>query len=171
MPKGISPVVSAFVLFSCMLTLTACAERGLASMFFVVVDPSDTARFMDTVEGIARKAELETARAEDVADTGAVMRVLEGRGNGLKLWMQSAPLSGHEDPNPCGVHSEPYPDPAQFVLSTEPRIFGTRSAAKQLGEQLFAEIKRAGFDVRDKSPVCGAAALRHPEVGAQLAPL
>lgn len=121
--------------------------------------PDEATNFLEAVTAIAKEAGLETAEAQDVADTGSIMCVLEGRGHGLKLWVQSTPLSGREDPKLCGVHHEPYPDPAQFTVFTQPRFLGSEAAAKELGERVFSQLKKSGFDVRRESPVCGAAAI------------
>jgi hypothetical protein len=102
---------------------------------------------------------LETAIGETEFNTGSVLRVLEGRGDGLKLWVQSAPLSGHEDPILCGVFNEPHPDPAQFVVFTVPGFLGSKAGATELGERVLSQLRNARFDVRREPPVCGAAAI------------
>ena len=139
--------------------LTSCSAGSLAFEFYVVVEPSETAKFIGAVTTIAKEDGLEVAVGQAVSDKGNVMRAIEGRGHGLKLWVQNTPLSGQEDPKLCGVHPEPYPDPAQFVVSTEPRSFGSKAAATKLGELVFSQLRKSGFDVRREPAVCGAAAL------------
>jgi hypothetical protein len=141
------------------VALTSCSSGGIATEFYVVIDPDESAKFIEAVTSIAKEDGLATAIGQSVYDTGDVMRIVEGRGHGIKLWVQSMPLSGNEDPTLCGIHSEPYSDPAQFLVSTEPRFFGSKAAAVELGERMFFQIQKAGFDVRRESPVCGAAAL------------
>ena len=111
------------------------------------------------VRAIAKEDGLETALGQVRSDTGNVLTVVEGRGHGLELWVQNEPLSGREDQRVCGVHPEPYSDPAQFVVFTVPRFFGTNAAAKQLGERVLAQLRDLGFDVRRGPVVCGAAAI------------
>jgi hypothetical protein len=141
------------------VALTSCSGGGATFVFYVVINPDKVAEFIGAVTAIAKEDGLETATGQTVFDTGDVLRVVEGRGHGLKLWVQSAPLSGHEDPKLCGVYLEPHPDPAQFIVFTEPRLFGSNSAAKELGERVLSQLHNSGFDVRRKPPVCGAAAI------------
>jgi hypothetical protein len=141
------------------LTLTSCSGDGAPFVFYVVIMPDEAPKFIGAVTAIAKEDGLETAMAQAVSDTGNVLRVVEGRGHGLKLWVQSAPLSGHEDPKLCGVYLEPHPDPAQFIVFTEPRLFGSKAAAIELGERVLSQLHKSGFDVRREPPVCGAAAI------------
>jgi hypothetical protein len=156
--KVIVLVLVAFVLFA----LASCTSGGAVFQFYVVLEPNEAGRFIGAVESIAKEDGLETAVGQVTSDTGNVLRVVEGRGRGLKLWVQSATLSGDEDPKLCGVHQEPYPDPAQFVVFTEPRFLGTREAAVELGEKVFFRLEEFGFDVRWEPVVCGNAVIhRH----------
>jgi hypothetical protein len=150
--------VSLLILLS-IVALTACAGFPAVFEFYVVIKPDETEKFITTIKAIAKEDGLETATGQAVSDTGNVLRVLESRGNGLTLWVQSAMVSGKEDPKLCGVHPEPYPDPAQFIVFTEPRLFGSKAAAIELGERVFSRLHNAGFDVRRKQVVCGAAVI------------
>jgi len=143
------------------VALASCSGGGVASKFYVVIKPEEATRFMAAVTTIAKEAGLETAEAQAVADTGSTLKVLEGRGHGVKVWVQNVLLSGREDPKLCGVpvRVEPYADPAQFQVSTESRFFGSKDAATKLGEQIFSQIQKAGFDIRREPVVCGAAAI------------
>jgi hypothetical protein len=140
------------------LALTSCSAKSV-SEFYVVIKPEEAERFIGSVTAIAKKEGLETAMARPVSDTGNITRVVEGRGHGLKLWVQSMPLSGKEDPKLCGVHPEPYSDPAQFIVFTTAGFLGTKAAATDLGGRVAKQLQESGFDVRHKSPVCGAAAI------------
>lgn len=142
------------------VALASCSGGGAEFKFYVVVEPDSTSRLTAAVAAIAREAGMKTAEAQDVADTGSVMKILEGRGNGLVLWMQSTVLSGKEDPELCGIHSEPYADPAQFTVFTQPRYFGSKADASKLGESVFIRLQKLGFDVRRTPVVCGLAALK-----------
>ncbi len=144
-----------------LLTFASCSGGGVSFEFFVVIKPSEATKFVREVTTIANKAGLETAEAQAVADTGTVLKVVEGRGHGVKLWVQNVLLSGREDPKLCGVpvRVEPYPDPAQFAVSTEPRFFGSKMAAKELGERMLSQLQNSGFEVRREAIVCGAAVL------------
>jgi hypothetical protein len=141
------------------VALTSCTGTVVTFKFYVAIKPDETARFIGAVTALAKENGLETASNQVVADTGYASTALEGRGHGLKLWVQNVPMSGGEDPKLCGVHSEPYPDPAQFVVSTEPRFFGSRAAATTLGERIFSQLQKSGFDVRREPAICGAAAI------------
>lgn len=143
------------------VALTSCSAGVVVFEFYVVIKPDETAKFIGAVTAIAKENGLETAAGQAVADTGNVLRVVEGRGHGVKLWVQNVSLSGREDPKLCGVpvRVEPYPDPAQFMVSTEPRFFGSKAAATKFGERVLSQIQKAGFDVRREPAVCGAAAI------------
>lgn len=141
------------------IALTSCSGGPATFLFYVVIEPGETAKFIEAVRGIATEDGLETAVGQAVSDTGNVMRVVEGRGHGLQLWVQNAPLSGREDPTVCGIHLEPYKDPGQFLVFTVPRFFGSKAAARDLGERVFSQIRKSGFDARTEPAVCGAAAL------------
>lgn len=138
---------------------------GVAYEFRVVIKPEERAKFLESIKSIATEGGMETDEAKAVADTGDTMWVVEGRGHRLKLWVQSTPLSGREDPELCGKYSEPHSDPAQFTVFTEPRFFGSSNAAKELGERIHSQIQKAGFEVLQKPPLCGNAVLRNRESG------
>ena len=140
------------------MALTSCST-GAVFHFYVVIKPNETARFIGAVRTIAKDNGLETAVGRAPSDNGGVLTVAEGRGHGLMLWVQNVTLTGHEDSTLCGVHSEPYPDPAQFLVFTAPRFFGTKTAAIELGKRVFSRIQQLGFDVRREPVLCGAAAL------------
>ena len=139
--------------------LAACSRGDIASKFYVVVKPDEATKLTAAVIEIANAAGMQTAEAQDVADSGSVMRVLEGRGNGLMLWVQSTVLSGREDPKLCGTHPEPYADPAQFTVFTEPKFLGSKTDAPKFGESLFVQLQKLGFDVHRTQVICGQAAL------------
>ena len=141
------------------MILASCSGSGTAFEFYVVIEPEETSNFIGAVMALAEAEGLETAEGRAVADTGNVSRFVEGRGGGIVLWVQNVLLSGNEDARICGVHPEPYSDPAQFVISTQPRLLGSRSEATRLGERLYARLHEAGFDVRRQPVVCGVAAL------------
>jgi hypothetical protein len=142
--------------------LSSCSSGGASFEFFVVIKPNDTEDFVRTVQSIATQNGLETAVGRTVADTGKALTVVEGRGSGLKLWVQNVSLSGKEDPKVCSAHFEPYPDPAQFMVFTEPRLFGSKAEAIKLGERVFSHLQKLGFDVRRKPAICGQAVHQNP---------
>jgi hypothetical protein len=143
------------------VALTACSGGGAEFEFYVVIKPDETEKFIGAVTAIAKENDLETAVSQIVAGSGIVSSVVEGRGRGLKLWVTSTLLSGQEDPKLCGVHLEPHPDPAQFTVFTEPRFFGSKAAATKLGERIFSQIQKAGFDARREPAVCGEAVIHN----------
>jgi hypothetical protein len=142
----------------CFAALTSCAPGGPPIQFYVVIKPEDTGRLIGAVTSIAKDDGMETAVGHTTFNTGEVLRTVEGRGSGLKLWAQNVVLGGNEDSKLCGDHLEPYPDPAQFIVFAEPRFLGSKSAAKELGERVFLRLRKSGFDVRGEPAVCGAAA-------------
>lgn len=139
--------------------MTSCSQAGVTFKFYIIIKPEETEKFIGAVKEIAKENGMTAAAAKVVSDTGKVLNVVEARGHGVKLWAENIRLSGKEDPNICGSHFEPYPDPAQFMLFTEPRLFGSKTAAKELGERVLSQIQELGFDVRQAPVVCGAAAL------------
>jgi hypothetical protein len=58
------------------------------------------------------------------------------------LCSANVPLSGTEVPKLCGVHVEPYSDPAQFTVTTEPKFFGSKAAATNLESEFFPRSRR-----------------------------
>jgi hypothetical protein len=149
-----------FILITlCWAALSSCTQGGATFLFYVVTKPDEGTKFLEAVTAIAKDDGMETATSQTVFDNGEVLRVVEGRSYGLQLWVQSAPLSGHEDPKLCGTYLEPHPDPAQFMVFTQPRFLGSKTAASELGKRVLSQLRNAGFDVRREPPVCGAAAL------------
>jgi|SRR5581483_3903638 len=161
--KGNFPVLIMKVVVLLLLSavaLISCSGGGAAVFtFYVVIGPDETAKFIGVLTAIAKEDGLEIAVGQATSDTGNVLKVIEGRGHGLQLWAQNTLLSGSEDPKLCGIHPEPYSDPAQFTVFTVPRVFGSKAAAAELGERVFSQVRKSGFDVRREPAVCGAAAL------------
>jgi hypothetical protein len=143
----------------CLAALVACASNGAAFQFYVVIMPGETERFFHAIAEIAGEEGLETASSQTRFSEGEISRVTEGRGHRLKLWVQNMVLGRDEGPNLCGVHHEPYSDPLEFIVFTEPRLFGSRAAAIELGERVFTRFHKAGFEVLRKPAICGAALL------------
>lgn len=143
----------------CVAAITACSQAGVAFKFYVVIKPEETERFISAVKQTANQNGMHAATSRVVSDAGKVLNIVEGRGRGVRLWVENAKLSGKENPELCGSNPEPYPDPAQFMIFTEPRIFGSQAAAKELGGRLLSQFQKLGFDVRLAPAVCGAAAL------------
>ena len=144
-----------FFALLCLATLMSCAPGPAVFQFYVVIKLGETGKFIGTITSLAKENGLVTAVGQATSDTGNVTRVVEGRGDGVRFWLQNAPLSGREDPKLCGVHHEPYSDPAQFVVFTTLR-FGftsTHTAAVNLGEKMFSKLQESGFDVRDRKSV------------------
>ena len=148
----------------CLLAITSCS-RPIVSQFYVVIRPENTERFLGAITAIAKEDGLVTAEGKAVADTGNTMRVIEARGNGLTLFVQNLPLSGHENQKLCGSHGRPYPDPGQFVVFTVAGSFGFKDSALDLGERVFSKVRRLGYDVRRQPEVCGAAAHVRTQLG------
>jgi hypothetical protein len=150
-----------FFALLCLATLVSCAPSPAVFQFYVVIKPGETERLIGTITSQAKENGLVTAVGQATSDTGNVTRVVEGRGDGVRFWLQNAPLSGREDPKLCGVHDEPYSDPAQFVIFTTARFgFGFKSAhtaAVAPGEKMFSKLQESGFDVRRQPALCGAA--------------
>jgi hypothetical protein len=154
---------ASFILL-CLAILVSCAPGPAVFQFYVVIEPRETEKFIGAVKAIAKEDGMETAESRVVSDTGNVTRVVEGRGNGVRFWLQNALLNGTENPKVCGVHVEPYSDPAQFVVFTTPR-FGSvfkssHAAALDLGERMSSKLQKSRFDVRRQPVICGAAAIR-----------
>jgi hypothetical protein len=145
----------------CLLLTVACAPPRGGFTFYTVVTPEQGEKFITAVTSIAKENGLDTEVGRATSDTGSVLKVVEGRGFRLRLWAQSVPLSGHEDPTLCGLHDEPYPDPAQFIIYAQPTFlaFDDGKSAADLGKKAFSELKALGFDVRREAAICGIAAL------------
>jgi hypothetical protein len=139
--------------------LTSCSSGHAAHEFYVVVEPEEAARFIETVTAIAKEDGLETEVSRVVAGPGDVLWIVEGRGHGLRLWVQSTPQSGKEDPRLCGKYSKPHSDPAQFTVFTHSGFFGSQAGATGLGERVHSRLQKSGFEVRQKPAICGAAAI------------
>ena len=143
------------------VSLASCsAGRPDAFVFYVEIRPDQATQFVRAITAVANDDDLETAVSRLTSDAGNVLNVFEGRGRGLELWAQNTPLSGSEDQKLCGIHSEAYPDPAQFTVSTVPGFFGSRAAAKELGERVLSQLHKLGFDVRLEPAICGQDAMR-----------
>jgi hypothetical protein len=138
---------TATLVLMCFAALVACTSNGAVFQFYVVIKPGQTERLFHTIAEIAKEEGLETASSQTRFAEGEIFRVTEGRGHRLKLWVQNVVLGRDEGPKLCGVHHEPYPDPMEFIVFTEPRLLGSRAAAIELGERVFAKLQKAGFEV------------------------
>src|SRR5665213_885870 len=140
--------------------LMACASTGAAFQFYVVTKPGENERFFAAISSIAKQEGLETASGHTQFDDGGVLRTVEGRGHRLMLWIQNIVQGGSAETGLsrlCGVHHDPYPDPLEFTVFTEARLFGSKQAAIELGERVFTKLQQAGFEVLRKPVICGAA--------------
>jgi hypothetical protein len=87
------------VVLLCITMLVACAQSGAAFQFYVVIKPGETDRLHNVIASIAKDEGLATASAERKISDEGVLRVVEGRGHRLMLWVQNVVLGGNEDPN------------------------------------------------------------------------
>ena len=111
----------AFFILLCLVTLVSCAPGPAAFQFYVVIKPGEAGRLFATITSLAKENGLVIAGKQVTSDTGNVTQIVEGRGNGVRFWLQNATSSAREDPNICGIHHEPYADPAQLAFQRRKR--------------------------------------------------
>jgi hypothetical protein len=141
------------------IALASCSGDGAALEFYVLTQPDEGEKFIERVTAIAKEDGMETATSQLESRAGNILRVMEGRDRTQRLWVQNSPLSGQEDPKLCGAFEKPHSDPSQFIVFTQPRLFGTRAGAKELGERVLSQLQASGFEVRRTPAICGAAAI------------
>lgn len=142
------------------LMALSCSSGDKIREFYVIVEPQMSARFVSDLSEIARRHGLTASVGQATDDRGNTMRVVEAKGNLLRLWSQNMPLSGEENPTVCGPHQEPHPDPSQFIVSLRGSVpFMLTNRAEQLQLNLIADLKSAHYDVRMVPVDCGASAL------------
>jgi hypothetical protein len=150
-------------LLSCALACaaSACARIEGDNSVYIVVNPQETERFLETMGSLSRENDLDTDFAEATHSPGLVLHLLRARGRSVTLRLANVPLSGKESPLLCGNHLLPYPDPAQFRLYTEPRFrWNSRERADSVQEGIVDRLRSEGYDIRSEPAVCGRAALQ-----------
>lgn len=147
-----------FLLFG-VLMLSSCSENGATYMFYVVIRPERAEAFIEEMVSVAKENGLRAEVNKVRDDAGHVYNSMDGRAFGINLVTQNAILSGREDAKLCGHYSEAYPDPAQYLVFTQPGfVFGSKAEATALGKRVFSQLQKLGFDVRLNHAICGAAA-------------
>jgi hypothetical protein len=144
-----------------LLLVASCVPpRGGGDRFYVVVRPEETGRFLDALVSIAKGEGLHSNVGQATNDKGEVLHVVEAEGHGVRLWAQNVLLIGNEDPTVCGVHEEPYSDPAQFIVYAKPTWLAfSRKSAVEVEGNVFARLRALGYEVDRKQALCGLAKL------------
>jgi hypothetical protein len=143
-----------------MLSVAACVPREGGDRFYVVVEPQETERFLNSVVSISKDMGLTADVGRAVNADGAQLHVIEATNRQTRLWVQNVLLSGREDPSICGSHDGTYSDPAQFVLYTKPTWLTLDSKiSTAVAGEMFARLKVLGYAVRKDQALCGLAHL------------
>jgi hypothetical protein len=126
---------------------------------YVLVTPTTASSFTEDLASLARKHGLSPSVGRATDDKGHTLHVLEAKGRRMRLWSQNMPLSGQEDPAMCGRHTEPYPDPGQYIVLIKPTVplLGD-GASIEVATQLRQELSQLGYGVREKPAVCSSLA-------------
>lgn len=165
-PRITSMVAKSLLLRALICAALACVVASCSRLtgqnaVYVVVEPQRSEEFLKAIASFSRENGMTPHSREVLHSQGLVLHTLEASGSGVTLWLANVPLSGKEDPQLCGHHDRPYPDPSQFSFYVEPRFFWvTQEEADGVLERIVGALKPLGYDVRSEPAVCGSAALR-----------
>ncbi len=93
------------------------------------------------------------------SDTGNVLHVIEAKNHLARIWVQNTVMSGRENKQLCGEHSEPYNDPGQFQITIWPvPVLSDAASISNLESAMIRSLKSLGYNVSYKPAVCSALA-------------
>jgi hypothetical protein len=165
MRRTTSKVVRKRVVLATLLALTvqlivACTPRPVAGRFYVVIEPTETGRFLDAVVSMTKDMGLRSTVSDAARGSGNPLNVIVATNRSVRLYGQNVPLSGNEDPSLCGTHRGPHSDPAQFVIRVNQKWGALNSeAAENVTRDIFAKLELFGYAVSEDPAICGLAAL------------
>jgi hypothetical protein len=153
------PVLAALLVLTVQL-IVACTPRPVAGQFYVVIEPTETGRFLDAVVSMTNDMGLSSTVSYVARGGGNSLNVIVATSWSVRLFGQNLPLSGNEDPSLCGTHGGPHNDPAQFVIRVNQKWASLNSeAAVTVINDLSAGLEMRGYAVSDEPAICGLAAL------------
>ena len=126
--------------------LGACDNAsGSNPTIYAVMTPAQSGTFLEDLASLSKAHGLAPNAGSATSDRGITLRVLEARGNFLRLWAQNMPLSGTECPDSSG---EATVDPGQFIITISPVMsLPVRERAQTLSLALASELRAKGYRV------------------------
>jgi hypothetical protein len=127
------------VLFS---WLTACGSGlenpgPIMGQVYVVAPTGRASSFTDELATFIEEYGMTASLGKSTDDKGRLLYVLDAVGAGMRLRSENVLLSGQENPDFCGVYTEPHSDPGQYFISVSPE---TRAATPSMAQELLAQI-------------------------------
>jgi hypothetical protein len=123
---------------------------------FVIV-PSHKAPFTAYLASVVRKQGMTPNLGKATDDKGYSTYVLEATSPSVYLRSENVVLSGQEDPQSCGVYTEPHSDPGQYFVSVSPTTeTADPEESRTLLVKIAKDLREEGFDVRSTSLLCSS---------------
>lgn len=147
-------VISAVACLGC--ALSACDSRPSERTLYVTTTAQP---ILPALNKILNDAGLVITNGSATNDTGNVLRVVEAKNNLVTVWAQMMPMSGYENSQQCGEHSEPYNDPGQYMIEFRSRTMFTDSATiLGLAKSTQEKFTRLGYVIANKPSICSVMA-------------
>lgn len=150
-----SIMIAIFILIGC--DYNPDSSLKISGKIYVIVPENRNAVFTEDLAKIVSRYHMTPNLGKAIDDKGNALFVLDAVGSNIRLRSENILLSGQEDSERCGIHTEPYADPGQYFIS----ISASGSQAKNqeamiILENISLDLVRLGFDVREKPTLCSA---------------
>ena len=141
--------------FLACLSVAACVPGPVAGEVYVDVPAEKASSFATYLASVVRRHGMVPNLGSATDDKGHSVYVLDATSSSVRLRSENVPLSGHEDPNRCGVYDEPHRDPGQYFVSVSPSTQLTDlRASRELLDKIVKDLKADGYNVRTKAIIC-----------------
>lgn len=156
MIRKVSVCLSLFVF----VLISACgsgsdAPGGIVDKLYVIAPPEKTTSFMKDLSFIVKNHGMVPKLGQATDDKGYSIYVLDATSPSVRLRSENVLLSGHEDPEQCGVYNEPHSDPGQYFISVSPAIQKVDSTdSRDLLDKVVRELEADGYIVQQEPTTC-----------------
>ena len=142
------------------LSASACGSiwdvpGEIAGKVYVIVPEEKSSSFTVYLASVVQKHGMNPNLGQATDDKGHRLYVLDATSPSVRLTSQNVPLSGHEDPEQCGIYSEPHPDPGQYFISVAPSNQRTDPRdSRDLLAKIVEYLEADGYDIRRQAIIC-----------------
>lgn len=137
-----------------LLLLAACNPTDKRFEFYVLVEPSKSAEFIEDLQRATDSLGLKSWADRVSNREGRGLNVFEAEKGPTRIWAQNMPVNALEDER-CSALGDAAVDPGQFVVSVSSTFsLFQRKETEQTYESIKNSMRRLGYKLLDKPLTC-----------------